>query len=262
MNFHKFSFFLASILLISASLACNIGASAPTLESEAPQIENATEEVIIESAPTNSCENLYFPVVVGATWNYSISGPVPDTYVHTILSNDSNTFVEQDTFASGVVRTGNWNCENGNLIALEKKDDNSANVNVEGVSVDFKTVEASGVTLPASINSGDVWEQMIFLQGTQTINGETFPASNRVSTACKAIGIESVSVVAGTFDAMRVECVITMDITLEMQAGNPTATTLNLNAVNWYAPNIGLVKNTNTGGGLDGSIELVSYTIP
>lgn len=255
---------IAIFFLVLSSLACNLGAtppdSSPTTESSQ---QNEGTPPVTEVPSQNACDNPYSPVIVGATWTYDLKGPIPDTYVHSIVSIDGNTFVEQDVFGTGVTRQGQWNCENGNLIALNPSDGGSSNVSTEnGVSVDFQTTELKGITLPSAINAGDTWSQEIFLQGTQTIEGNTFPASNRTISSCTAIGIESVTVPAGTFDAMKVECLNKIAVSLEMQAGNPSQFTIELVANIWYAPNVGMVKTTNTGSNLDSVIELVSYTIP
>lgn len=255
---------IALILLVISSFACNIGAtppnSSPTTESSQ---QNEIPPPVAEIPAQNACDNPYSPVIVGATWTYDLKGPVPDTYVHSIISTDGNTFVEQSVFGTGVTRQGQWNCENGNLIALNPTDGGSSNVSTEnGVSVDFQTTELKGITLPATINAGDTWSQEIFLQGTQTIQGNTYPASNRLVSSCIAIGFESVTVPAGTFDAMKTECVTTMNLSLELQQGNPTQATIELKANNWYVSGVGMVKTTNTGSGLDSVIELLSYSIP
>ena len=254
---------IAILFLVLSTLACNIGATQPNpTEEPAPQTQNGTTPVV--GAPSlNACDNPYSPVIVGATWTYNLTGPVPDTYVHSIVSIDGNTFVEQDVFGTGVTRQGQWNCENGNLIALNPSEGGSSNVSTEsGVSVNFQTTEIRGITLPAIINAGDSWSQELFLQGTQTIDGNTFPASNRLVSSCTAIGIESVAVPAGTFDAMKTECVTTMNLSLELQAGNPTQVTIELKSNNWYVSGVGLVKTTSTGSNLDSVIELLSYSIP
>jgi DUF3108-like len=262
-----------SIVVISV-LACSPAAtpgSAPTQ----PPTENipppATETQIVSEVPTDTqvpapekaaCNNPYLPIVAGATWNYKLTGPIPDTFTHTILSVENSSFVEQDVFAAGVTRQGTWNCEGGNLIALDPPSGASANVSTENnVSVDFETTDLSGVTIPATINPGDTWSQSLKLEGTQTINGTAFPASNQLTSDCKAIGIESVTVEAGTFDAMRVECQTTMNISITMNDA-PINSTLNLTGTNWYVEHVGLVKTLTTGMGLDSTTELVSYNIP
>ena len=201
------------------------------------------------------------PVVAGATWSYTLTGPVPDTYVHTVLAVNENSFTEQDVFASGVSRQGEWVCENGNLLALNPPSGTSGSVSSEDVQVDFKTTERSGYTLPATIATGDTWSQTLTLEGTQTISGVVYPARNQMTYDCTAAGIEPVTVGAGTFDAMRVECKIVMNISITV-AGSETGTTLNLTGTNWYVEKIGMVKNLTTGLGFDTVTELVSYNIP
>lgn len=270
MNVNKIFPFMAVIAIVAIS-ACSPG-SGPIAATQPPTIaidlNTPTAEAQVTEVPTSSssgssgaCANPYMPVVPGATWNYKLTGPLPDTFTHTILSAEGNSFVEQDVFNSGVTRQGTWNCENGNLIALNPPSGSSGTVNAENVSVDLQTTALSGVTLPATINAGDTWSQSLTLEGTQTVNGTAYPASNQLTSDCKAIGMESVTVEAGTFDAMRVECQTTMKISLKM-GDTPIENTLNLTGTNWYAQGVGLVKTFTGGLGFDSTVELVSYNIP
>ena len=145
--------------------------------------------------------------------------------------------------------------------ALNPSNGASASVNTENVAVDFQTTASSGITLPAAIRPGDAWEQTLTLEGSQTVNGLEMPAKNEFKNMCKAAGLESVTVEAGTFNAMRVDCATTMSLSLNMQ-GVPLDMTLNLNGTNWYAENIGLVKSITSGEGVESVIELLSYSIP
>lgn len=268
-----FSVIAVSVIILWIA-ACSPASSPSEPATQPPQATAnvpppATETEIIPEIPTDTpvpaahaCNNPYLPVVVGATWNYKLTGPVPDTFTHSVVSVESNSFVEQDVFDVGVTRQGTWNCENGNLIALDPPSGASANVSTDNnVTVDFETKDLSGVTLPATIKAGDSWSQSLTLEGTQTINGTAFPASNQLASECKAIGIESATVPAGTFDAMRVECQTTMNISLTM-GDLPIQNTLDLTGTNWYVENVGLVKTLTTGMGLDSTTELVSYNIP
>jgi hypothetical protein len=279
MNIYKYIHWLAAGLLVLSVSACNIGATAPPAQGEAtdpgatqtveggsttPTTEAAATEAPATLLPESSgaCDNPYLPVVAGATWNYKLTGPVSDTFTHTILSVENDSFTEQDEFGTGVTRQGTWQCEDGNLIALNPAAGNSANVSAEGVSVDFETTELSGVTLPATIDAGDTWSQSLTLEGTQTISGLSYPASNQLTSDCTAIGSESVTVEAGTFDAMRVECQTDMNISIALDPNNPISTPLSLTNIYWYAEDIGMVKNDTTSPGINSTIELVSYNIP
>lgn len=246
--------------LILSMLACSLGAGAGPTETveEIPTLDSPP----VTSAPaTGGCTNPYLPVIVGAAWTYQLSGYTSDTYTHTILSADADGFIEQDAFASGVTRQAEWRCENGNLIALNPPSGNSANVAAEGVETDFETTALEGITIPAVINAGDTWSQSLTLEGTQTINGTVIPAKNQLTHTCTAIGIESVTVPAGTFDAMRVDCNTNMDITMTMN-GTDIQAPISLAGTNWFAPDVGLVKSATTGSDLDSVSELVTFTLP
>jgi hypothetical protein len=261
----------ATIILLLTMLACSLGGSALPSETPPPgeKIDQTTPEAAtVTEAPTDpptetagACDNAYMPVVVGATWDYKLTGPTSDTFTHTVLSVEDDGFTEQDVFAVGVTRQGTWACEDGNLIALDPPSGSSGTVQAEGVQVNLETKDVSGITLPATINAGDTWSQTLTLEGAETINGQEYPALNELTSDCTAIGVESVTVEAGTFDAMKVECQTAMNLTITI-GGSDMNTPLNLAGTNWYAENVGLIKNVTTGMGLDSTTELVSYTIP
>ncbi|MCC6299593.1 MAG: hypothetical protein IT314_09860 [Anaerolineales bacterium] len=261
----KYTLWLAANALLLAILACNIGA--PSL----PQDEATEQPADVDNAPTSSpeqqipeqqgCANPYQPIVVGATWNYDLKSSHPDKYTHSILSADNDGFVEQDAFDSGVTRQGEWKCENGNHIALNPSGGASANVSAEGMQTNFQTTSIEGLTLPAVINPGDTWAQALTLEGTQNINGLEIPAKNEFKSQCTAIAVESVTVPAGTFDAMHVDCEIDMTITVTMN-GNDIQTPLKFMASSWYAEKVGMVKTVSNGEQFDSTVELLSYTIP
>lgn len=257
---------VAFAFVLLTSLACNLGNAAPTSIPSSGNPEN-TPAVEESSPPASSevtqggCTNPYMPVSVGATWNYNMQGSSFDSYVHTVLSADNDSFVEQDTFSSGVTRQAEWKCDNGNLIALNPQGGASGTVNTEGVNVDFKTTSLDGITLPAVIKPGDTWSQSITLEGVENFNGMEVPAKNQFTSNCTAIGNESVTVPAGAFDALHVDCAIHMIITVTM-GGSDIQTTLDFTSSIWYAPKIGMVKTVTTGSQVDSTIELASFAIP
>lgn len=239
--------------LLLSTLACNIGASVPTGDGEAQSPSGSTSG--------GACANPYLPVVVGATWNYSLTGSTSDTFTRSIVSVDAGGFTDQDVFGTGVTRQGKWTCDNGAVTALDPTSGNSASVNTENVSVDFHTTSASGVTLPAVLNQGDTWTQTITLEGTENINGLEVPAKNEFSNTCTAGGRESVTVAAGTFDAVRIDCQTNMNITITMN-GAPISSPFSFTATSWYTEKVGLIKTATSGTDLDSTVELTSYTIP
>ena len=261
----KLEIMIAAGVLILSALACNLGSQAPT-EVTQPQEVSSTEAAPQQDQSSSNdsagaCDNPYSPIVQGATWNYNMTGGVADTFVHSIVSIEADSFTEQDVFGTGITRTGYWSCDDGALTMLDPRSDTTGTVAIDKVTADFKTTSASGITLPATLNPDDEWEQAITLEGTEDIGGNQIPAKNEFSNSCKAIGAESVTVPAGTFDAMRVDCQTTMNITITM-ANTPVTTALTFSTSSWFVENIGLVKESKTGDSVDSVIELTSYNIP
>lgn len=271
MNIKRFTPILTAGMLTLSTLACNLGIPAgstptpnsgsgneTTVPTEAPATEIPATEAPAQNA--GACQNPYLPVIVGATWSYNLTGPIPDTFTRSIISVDANGFTDQDVFGTGVTRQGKWTCDNGNLTALNPSG-NSANVTSDNVIADFQTTSSSGVTLPGSINSGDTWNQATTIEGTEHISDQDIPAKNEFSNSCTAAGVESITVTAGTFDTLRVDCQTTTNITVTV-LNNPIQTSLSFTTTSWYAENIGWIKTITSGSGLDSTIELLSYSVP
>ena len=109
-------FTISITTLVLSMLACNLGKIAP---SDSPTFDPNSEVTESTPAPVNEaadppvsagvCDNPYLPIIQGATWNYNLTGPSPDTYIHSILSLEADGFTEQDVFGSGVTRQDNGN---------------------------------------------------------------------------------------------------------------------------------------------------------
>jgi len=210
-----------------------------------------------------ACDNPLYPVVVGATWNYSLTGLLPDTFTRSITALTEDGFTDQDVFNSGAIRTGQWMCESGNLTNLDPADNLvSANVQTGSTSTDFQTTAMEGVTMPAGITSGTSWAQNFTIEGTQDLNGQQVGSRNVTSYSCTAIGDEAVTVAAGNFTAMRVDCQTNITITITM-AGMEVPTSITSTSSTWYSPSVGMVKTDLVlSDGTTSNIELTSYNIP
>ena len=94
---------------------------------------------------------------------------------------------------------------------------------------------------------------------------EEAEASGNVQMNFSATGMESVTVPAGTFDALRVE----VDVSLDIEAtysGLSLPVTFSGDYTYWFAPGVGWVRASGTGSVLGSSFsdttELQSYNIP
>lgn len=250
----------ALMVLILASLACSLvgtPASPP-----APAVSSAlpSEPAVGQASPTPppaDCFNPYYPVALGATWTYQMSGTSTDTYNHSIISASNSEFRDQDVFGSGTTRTGQWRCEKGNLIALTPGG-GSAAVAAAGQIFNFTVTANSGVTIPANMDVGSVWSQEISFESTQDAGGTQITSQNQAATSCTAVGRESVTVAAGTFDTLKVEC--QTKVTISIAGMSPIV--IEGPSTAWYAQGVGMVKNIGSAAGYETTIELTSYQIP
>lgn len=237
--------------------------SSPSEATEVPQ-ESATLE---SEAGGGMCDNPYYPTSPGTTWTYSDSGgPAgPFTFTSSVseLRSDGFTLTLQ---YPGLTVTQQWACEPEGLVALQYGGGPSAALSTSQTTAQFETTEVSGVTIPASLQAGDQWQQSYKIQGTQTIGeGETGTSEGSVTYNFQALGMESVSVSAGTFEAMKIQNDMNMEITVTVSGITVPTTVTGTNTL-WYAPDVGWVKSSNvndmSGEQINETIELVEYDAP
>ncbi len=246
----------ALLVLLLASLACALPGAATPAPGDTSAIPSAPAVVDSPTTAPADCFNAYYPVSIGATWNYEISGTSTDTFTRSIISASESEFTDQDVFGSGATRSGQWRCEAGNLIALTPG--GSASVDTAGQTFNFTVTSNSGLTFPSSLEVGSAWSQDIAYESSQDAGGTQVTSQNQATTSCTATGRESVTVPAGTFDAIRVEC--NSRISISIAGGSPIV--IEAPSVAWYAEGVGMVKTVSSGSGFDSTIMLTSYQIP
>jgi len=265
---HRLSPILFITVLILSALACNIpGGSLPATP---PVVPGSTESVSLPPTATSSgssgdgaCDNSLYPVAVGVSWTYSTSSTVTGNFTRSITAVNADGFTDQDVFTGGITRTGEWKCDHGALIALQPDGGTSGTVQTDNnITASFQTTDMNGVTFPATANVGDSWSQNFTLEGTESINGQDIPVKNVTAFSCTIGNTESVTVPAGTFDAVHMDCKTDITITVTV-SGVEVPTNVSTTSIMWYAPGVGLVKSDNTLSNNDtNTIELTAYTIP
>jgi hypothetical protein len=188
----------------------------------------------------------------------------PTSYTDTISSVEGDSFVLTTTFED-ITRTQRWSCGPDGLVALDFGGASAA-LALADLQADFNTTEATGITLPAAISQGDRWSQTFTLEGTQTLPGDqTADVTGQVQYDATASGLESATVSAGTFEALRVDSTSTMNITVQM-SGITVPTTIVGTTVQWYAPNVGMVRSIEKsnifGTEVEVTSELTGYSLP
>ena len=205
-----------------------------------------------------ACQNRYYPVVQGATWSYRLSGPVGDTFTRAIVGIREDGFDDQDTFTSGAIRRGSWACRQGDLISLTPG--GGASVAAGGVQTDFTIESNEGLTLPADPQPGTRWTQTIVYLGQFNMGDRSAKARSKLNTSCQAVGMESVIVPAGSFEALRADC--TNQLNIALLGDVPFDFSISTSGSAWYAPGVGLVKLRDVSEMGTTEVVLLSYTLP
>jgi hypothetical protein len=250
---------LLGVSVVLAMQSCNLPTNTPTPAADASSADSGSAPA---SSGVDACTNDLYPVVNGAAWNYSVSGVATDTFTHSIKDVRADGFTDQDVFASGVTRTGEWKCQDGALIALSPLTGPSGAVTANNLTANYTTTDMSGVTLPAHVKAGDTWTQGFNIEGTQSVGGQDVAAKGKVNFNCTAGATESTTVAAGAFNAQRVDCKINLDISVSL-GGLQVPTSFAGDTTLWYAPGVGLVKMDGSIPNIGStSIELTAYNIP
>ncbi len=261
---------LIPTILAIALTACNAALPAPTATSQPtsnpPSATQPAETPAATPIGTGLCANTLAPVKVGATWTYrNTGGPIsPSSFTTTMTAVRPDGFTTSTKIADGPSADQDWACKPEGLVALGTGQTALA-LELQGIKVDLSASNMTGVTLPAKVEAGMKWPYGFDIDGSLSQGNLSATVKGNVATAFQAIGTESVTVPAGTFDAMKVESVSTLSVTANYQ-GIPLPLTATLNTTFWFAPGVGWVKSIETGEflatSLNSTTELQSYTIP
>jgi hypothetical protein len=207
--------------------------------------------------PVSQCANPYYPITKGATWEYQLSGTSTDTFVRSIPNVRENGFDDQDVFSSGTTRQGSWECQQGNLISLTPNSGGAA-VLTEGVQAIYTIESSTGISFSADPQPGQEWTQNAVYIGQESTNGVNIQTRNVMNLACKVIGVEPVSVPAGDFEALKIDC--STDIAISI-SGTPAFNFTSASSA-WYAQGVGMVKSSGSSNLGPIEVVLLSYNIP
>jgi hypothetical protein len=255
------------LLMIIFLAACSTPPVPPTnTQSTDPAQPTATLEDSYPNPEQGRCTNVYYPVRQGATWTYKSTGGPAGEYSFT----DTITSVRDDGFSlstqiGDLTRTQEWTCTAEGLAALQLGGAPAAMLNSQNIQLNLDINNATGVTFPSQISPGHQWQQILDVTGNVTAMNEEAEATGNVQMNFSAIGNESVTVPAGTFEALKVDVDVTLNINATYE-GITLPVSFSGDYTYWFAPNVGWVKASGTGNVLGSSFsdttELQSYSIP
>jgi hypothetical protein len=193
----------------------------------------------LDIIPSGPCGNPYYPVVSGATYTYQITGTVSGTQTHTITDVFEDGFKEEvvQDLAAHITHIYEWVCLPEGLI------NTFAGVMITESDTVETTSDGDGITIPASISVGDTWIQTCNLISSDGKGeGELHRALTYKRTAA---AVETVTVPAGTFEAVRVDYDLEVDASMETNDGDSLPLIVDYSSGSeWYVEGVGLVKRT------------------
>lgn len=243
---HLAVFFVTSLLVAGCGPQTSIPAM-PTATTDFSVPVNVTQNPATEepqqaaSSGNDECGNSYYPVINGAEWIYN--GP-NGQFTHSLATGDNGAFTIKVESGSDTFLIQGL-CLDGGDINLVDGSGSSLTFSGSTGGSTMTTTRNEGVTLPGDIQQGDDWSQTIGVEvtaGNQKVDAT-------IESTFTAVDYETVTVPAGTFNALKIEQ------SSDMGGPNPTITTL------WYVQNVGPVK-TVIDVGQPIVQELVSYSIP
>ena len=207
-KYKTFGKFLNLLLLIFFVTGCSLGGQNNPTGGPAGATNTPVEGAGL-------CANPYYPVLQGATWTYKTKGGAAGDYSYT----DTITAVREDGFTltsqfDKLTVTQAWQCKDEGLVALELDGPTVATLGSQDINVALSVKNVTGTTVPSEIDPGDQWQHALEFEGTMVIAGQTAQADGNIQSNFTALGNESVSVPAGTFNALKlhVDTALTMSI--------------------------------------------------
>ena len=262
MNMKKELIKTASIILLVVSLTACGKQPEPTALPIDPGV------VLIATAqPGDPCANEYIPVRNNATYTYSSTGSPSGSYsfTRTVTNVRIDGFTVNTKFKNQDVLQ-EWSCKSEGLVPTQLGATDATSILAFEKFVDLTATNIMGFVMPPAVSSGAEWNYALDIQGTEKVKEGTPAAmTGRVSINYLAGNRESITVPAGTFDALSIEVSTVIDFNV-VSGSNVITLSVDSTYTVWYAPGVGWIKSNGYGklGGQDyvETIVLESYTIP
>ncbi len=228
------AFFVCSILF-SACAGLNTETSSnsksdnvdTTAKIENTNVEKTAGEKL--KAGAGLCENEFYPIDTDIKREYKSSAGQAGNLVVTQIKNDENTFSEKRETGSGAILKLNWICTEEGL----RHGEYNNGADFSGGAFKMETLESSGITLPKVWETGKKWSAEYKVNANINVGKMSKGASGTIKINNELASLDDkVSTPAGDFKAAKVVSDVIINI------GKPMMTKM----TNWYAPNVGLVK--------------------
>ena len=235
---YQFVLLFVCSILFSACTGLNTGTSsdskAENINTTAnTQTANTGEKVADNKPKANMglCENEYYPIDTEIKREYKSSAGQAGNLVVTQIKNEGNTFSEKRVTDGGTTLTLNWVCTEDGLRHAEY----NSGADFSGGKFKMETLESSGVTIPKVWEVGKKWSAEYKVNANINVGKMSKGAGGTIKVNNELVALDDkVTTPAGEFEAAKV----VSDVIINLNVGKPATTKM----TNWYAPNVGLVK--------------------
>lgn len=214
-------------------------------------------DVSVTHVAETACDHPYLPMRSGASWTYATTeGTLAWTIGDAGGSTESASAVMEVGFPGGSMAT-HWTCTPAGIVSY---DFGSISAGGIGGLVAMDVTDSSGVWLPAVelLTPGYSWTNNY----TTTISapgvGIEIEMTSTTDETLTVVGTETVSVPAGTFEALRIDSSLVSSIS-GMMVAVPGITS---NSSYWFVEGIGIVRYVYRGEDFSGGGDLTAYSVP
>jgi hypothetical protein len=255
-------------MLLAATLAACGSPLALGLPLSASMQQQGSAAAPSASGSGDLCTNSLVPIKPGAEWDYSNTGVAsnPVTFSTTIRDVHSDHFTVLTHFDEGASVEQDWQCTPDGLVAMTfGSGQTTLGLSMDNIVASILTTDVAGTTLPSNIQQGKSWMYAFKITGNVLHDNVMMGVNGNIATTFQAVGTETVTVPAGTFNAMKIAASTKMEIHANYSGIDmPISSALDGNF--WFAPGVGWIKSTQTGSlpgmSVDSTTELQSYKIP
>lgn len=248
-------FRVLAVFSLITLVGAGCGASAPRQEASSDSPSPTTQVGSTEPAPRgddSACFNLYYPLKAGSAITYRMTSADMDVPVTIRVTERTESTVKLEyTFTvrgQEAKVTNELVCESGTIKGKGFFDFAQA---FTGLDISYDTISMDGEILPHDLAVGREWDLTTEVEihtNNERMRAMLDGRRQKTVIASKVVGEERVTVPAGTYDALKIEQVITIDTSV---MGVSATTTANA----WYAKDVGLVKSENRSGSSVFSME-------
>ena len=200
-------------------------------------------------------DSTWYPAVPGATWTYSMGS---ENYTQTIVDVTADSMIMRMEFPGQEPMEFSYECTEGGMIQIGGMDDVLSGMDVD-MNMDMEIVSMEGLTYPNDLVAGTQWDSEMVMKMDMTMEGMVVDSTTTVTSSSTAVAVESVTVPAGTFDAMRINAQTEIAMAMTMMGMSMPLPGFSTTSDTWLAEGIGMVLTVDE----DGSrTELLSYSIP